>query len=188
VRNPVRKILGVTLVGMLGALFAMPMLAAGAQSDAAPEPPGDCKVLSLTPNPVDAFPQQVTMTGTAPNDVTMALYADGAPATPNGPGDVVSQTVTDNTFTLKYTVTAPTTLSANFTFGDQNAYTAGCPDPLGEVVFRVDVKAASATRPAAQALAFTGSSDTPSYVLIGIAAVVLGAVLLVAARRRSQAS
>ncbi len=184
-RNSVRKVLGVTLVGLLGAVFAVPMLAAGAQSD---EPPGDCVILSLAPNPVDSFPQQVTMVGTAPNDVTMALYADGVPAAPNGPGDVVSQTVADNSFTLKYTVTAATDLSANFTFGDENAYTAGCADPGGEVVFRVDVAAGSVTRPAARSLAFTGSSDTPTYVLIGVAALVFGAVLVVAARRRSQDS
>ena len=47
------------------------------------------------------------------------------------------------------------------------------------------VKAAEATK---SSLAFTGSSNTPSYVLIGIAALVLGAVLVVAARRRSQVS
>ncbi len=51
----------------------------------------------------------------------------------------------------------------------------------------VTVGAQEAARPAA-ALAFTGSSDTPSYVLIGIAAIVVGAVLVVAARRRSQVS
>ncbi len=45
-----------------------------------------------------------------------------------------------------------------------------------------------AAQPAAAALAFTGSSDTPSYVLIGIAAIVVGAVLVVAARRRSHLS
>jgi len=47
------------------------------------------------------------------------------------------------------------------------------------------VKAADVVKPAA-ALAFTGSNNTPSYVLVGIAALVLGAVLVIAARRRSQ--
>jgi LPXTG-motif cell wall-anchored protein len=111
------------------------------------------------------------------------LYANGVPAVA-GPGDVVSQLVTDGTFTLTYTVTAATDISVNFTYGNQNAYTAGCALPSGEVVVRVDVKATETARPAAS-LAFTGSSDTPSYVLIGIAAVVVGAVLVVAARRRS---
>jgi LPXTG-motif cell wall-anchored protein len=191
VRNPVRKFMGLALIGVFGALFALPMLAAGAQSGengVPPDPPGDCVILSVAPNPIPAFGTQVTVSGTAPNGVTMVLFADGNPATPNSGTDVVTQLVTDNTFTLKYTVNAAVDLSVNFTFGNQNAYTAGCATPGGEVVVRVDVAAAEVTRPAAQALAFTGSSDTPSYVLIGIAAVVLGAVLVVAARRRSQVS
>jgi LPXTG-motif cell wall-anchored protein len=59
------------------------------------------------------------------------------------------------------------------------------------VVRVVEVKGAAVTRPAvagAQALAFTGSNNTPSYVLVGIAALVLGAVLVIAARRRSRLS
>jgi LPXTG-motif cell wall-anchored protein len=192
----VRKFVGVALMGVLGALFALPMLAAGAQTNGStgtdgvpPAPPGDCVILSVAPNPVAAFPAQVTVTGTAPttDNTTVVLYADGVPATPNSGTDKVSQAVTDGTFTLLYTVTQATNLSVNFTFGNQNAYTAGCATPGGEVVVRVDVKASEAAKPApaAAALAFTGSSDTPSYVLIGIAAIVVGAVLVVAARRRS---
>jgi LPXTG-motif cell wall-anchored protein len=187
--------MGMALMGVLGALVALPMLAAGAQTNGStgtdgvpPAPPGDCVILSVTPNPVPGFPTQVTVTGTAPNtdNTTVVLYADGVPAVVNGAGDVVSQLVTDGTFTLKYTVTAATDISINFTFGNQNAYTSGCATPGGEVVVRVDVKATEAAKPAAAAaLAFTGSSDTPSYVLIGIAAIVVGAVLVVAARRRS---
>jgi LPXTG-motif cell wall-anchored protein len=200
VRNAVRKFMGVALVGVLGALFAMPMLGAGAQQNGSsgsngvpPDPPGDCVILSVTPNPIPAFGTQVTVTGTAPStdNTHVILYADGVPATPNSGTDVVEQDVTDGTFTLKYTVNSAVDLSVNFTFGNQNAYTAGCATPGGEVVVRVNVSPAVISRPpAAQAaaLAFTGSSDTPSYVLIGIAAVVLGAVLVIAARRRSQVS
>lgn len=195
-RNPVRKFVGVMVMGVLGALFAFSMLAASAQTNGStgtdgvpPAPPGDCTILSVTPNPVPGFPTQVTITGTAPttDNTTVVLYVNGAPAVPNGGGDIVSQPVTDGTFTLKYTVTAATDISVNFTYGNQNAYTSGCATPGGEVVVRVDVSPTSATRPAAS-LAFTGSSDTPSYVLIGIAAVVVGAVLVVAARRRSRVS
>jgi LPXTG-motif cell wall-anchored protein len=186
-------------MGALCALSVMPMLAAGAQTvpgegGAQPDPPGDCVILSVAPSPVPAFPTQVTVSGTAPNGVRMVLYADGVPAVPQAPSDVVVQDVTDNTFVLKYTVNQPTNLSVNFTFGTDNgtdnAYTAGCATPGGEVVVRVEVKAAEvkAARAKTAALAFTGSSDTPSYVLIGIAAVVLGAVLVVAARRRSRLS
>jgi LPXTG-motif cell wall-anchored protein len=35
-------------------------------------------------------------------------------------------------------------------------------------------------------LAFTGSSETPAYVFVGLAALVLGAVFVVAARRRAR--
>jgi LPXTG-motif cell wall-anchored protein len=188
--------MGVALMAVLGAL-ALPMLAAGAQTNGStgsdgvpPDPPGDCVILSVTPNPIAALGTQVTVTGTAPStdNTTVVLFVNGIPATPNGAGDVVTQPVTDGTFTLKYTVTAvPADLSVNFTFGNQNAYTAGCATPGGEVVVRVNVAAQEVARPAA-ALAFTGSSDTPSYVLIGIAAIVVGAVLVVAARRHKQVS
>jgi LPXTG-motif cell wall-anchored protein len=194
VRNPVRKIWGVALVGVLGALFAFPMLAAGAQSGeggVAPAPPGDCVILSVAPNPVPAFGTQVSITGTAPNGVTIVLFANGSPATANSGTDVVSQLVTDNTFSLKYTVNSAVDLSVNFTFGNQNAYTAGCATPAGEVVVRVDVAGQAVTRTPtaqAQALAFTGSNDTPSYVLVGVAALVVGGVLVVAARRRRSVS
>ena len=196
-RSTVRKFVGVALIGVLGALFAFPMLAASAQTNGStgtdgvpPDPPGDCVITSVTPNPVPSFPAQVTVTGTAPStdNTTVVLFANGSPAVANGATDVVSQAVTDGTFTLKLTVTAETDLSVNFTFGNQNAYTAICALPGGETVVRVVAEAAAVSRPAAQQLAFTGSSDTPSFVLIGIAALVVGAVLVIAARRRSQVS
>jgi LPXTG-motif cell wall-anchored protein len=180
VRNRGRKALGVALAGVLGALFAVPMLAAGAQTDETPAAAADCVILSVNPNPAAAG-QQVTVSGTAPNGADMVLYADGIPAVAKSATDVVTQLVTDNTFALRYTVDGPTELSANFTVGG-SAYVASCADPSGEVV--VKVAAASTNKPAG-ALAFTGSSDTPSYVLVGIAALALGAVLVVAARRRS---
>jgi LPXTG-motif cell wall-anchored protein len=203
VRNAVRKFVGVALVGLLGAL-ALPMLAAGAQtvttngstgSDGIPpDPPGVC-TFSVAPNPVDAFPTQVTISGVAPttDNTHVVLFANGSAATVQGAGDIVAtDPAPDGSYTLKYTVNAVVDLSVNFTFGNQNAYTSGCTGPGGITVVRVNVKAAEvarpATAPAAQALAFTGSSDTPSYVLIGIAAIVVGGVLVVAARRRKQVS
>ena len=60
------------------------------------------------------------------------------------------------------------------------------PEPGGIEAISIDTSAGS--RRGREVLAFTGSSDTPSYVLIGIAALVVGAVLVVAARRRSQVS
>jgi LPXTG-motif cell wall-anchored protein len=53
-----------------------------------------------------------------------------------------------------------------------------CAGAGGEVVIRVRAEAAT--------LAFTGSSsNTPTYVLIGIAAIVLGLVMVVGVRRRA---
>lgn len=180
-RSPVRKLMGVAVIGLLGALFASPLLSAGAQEfvpgEGAPPVPGDCVILSVTPNPVTAFPATVTMTGTAPNDVHMVLYVDGVPAS--------EQDVTNGTFSLSADLTQAADLSANYTYGNENAYTANCATPEGLNVVQVDPKSAEAN---AKSLAFTGSSNTPSYVLIGIAALVFGAVLVVAARRRSQVS
>jgi LPXTG-motif cell wall-anchored protein len=186
VRNPVRKFVGVALMGVIGALFALPMVAAGAQEvpgEGAPVAP-TCTILSTTPNPVTAFPADVTVTGTVQSGVHITLYGQ----TPPGTGTVValaSQDVTNDTFSLTANLTGETDLTVNFTYGTDNAYTSGCATPGGEVVVRV--KSNTATKPAAS-LAFTGSSDTPSYVLIGIAAIVVGAVLVVAARRRSHLS
>jgi LPXTG-motif cell wall-anchored protein len=210
VRKSVRKFVGVALMALLGVL-ALPMLAAGAQTNGStgsdgvpPDPPGAC-TFDVTPNPVASVPTQVTISGTAPtsDNTHVVLFVNGAPATANSPSDIVATNPNpDGTYTLRYTVTSVPAdgsglpLSVNFTFGNQNAYSAVCTGPGGITVIRVRVQTSPAevVRPApaaqaqAQALAFTGSSDTPSYVLIGIAAIVVGAVLVVAARRRSQVS
>ena len=88
----------------------------------------------------------------------------------------------DGSFTMTFVVPTSGTLTINYTFGGSgNAYVTGCTG--GEIAVLEAANAANAG-----ALAFTGSSNTPSYVLIGIAALALGAVLVVAARRRSQVS
>jgi LPXTG-motif cell wall-anchored protein len=150
-----------------------------------------CTILSTTPNPVTAFPVDVTVTGTVQSGVHITLYGQAVLSeNPLQLGPTValaSQDVTNDTFSLTANLTGPTNLSVNFTYGNENAYTSGCATPGGEVVVRVRANEASRPAPAA-ALAFTGSSDTPSYVLIGIAAIVVGAVLVAAARRRSHLS
>jgi LPXTG-motif cell wall-anchored protein len=70
-------------------------------------------------------------------------------------------------------------VSVNYTYGNKNAYVTGCTGPGGVTVLRAEGAAKAAN------LAFTGSSNTTTYVLIGAAAIVLGIVLVVAARRRS---
>jgi LPXTG-motif cell wall-anchored protein len=197
VRNAVRKFVGVALVGLLGAL-ALPMLAAGAQTDETTttttpiEVGGGCAVTVPPAATVNAG-TQVSISGTAPDGVTVVLFVDGVQAEKNAPTDVVLAVVTapsgstDGPWTLLYTPLTNVTLSVNFQSPGGNSYTAVCADNAGRTEFPVAL-AAQANRPAAAALAFTGSSDTPSYVLIGIAAIVVGAVLVVAARRRSQVS
>ena len=207
-RNAVRKFVGVALIGLLGA-FALPMLAAGAQTNGStgsngvpPDPPGAC-TFDVTPNPVAAVPTQVTITGTAPttDNTHVVLFVNGVAGDTRTAAPTSSRPTRPPTVATRCCTRSPASpadgsglpLSVNFTFGNQNAYSAVCTGPGGITVIRVKVQTSPAevVKPpaaAAQALAFTGSSDTPSYVLIGIAAIVVGAVLVVAARRRSQVS
>ena len=175
-RNPVRKLMGVAMVGVLGALFAMPMLAAGAVDPTLPIA-SDCS-FTVT----GTFPNFV-VAGTAPTDTTVTLYfqpdaggVDGPVATQPGPA-----------FSFNFVAPGPGNISVGYVTSAGNAYAATCSSVGGIVVVHVQAEAVQVIRPGA-ALAFTGSNDTPSYVLVGIAALVLGAVLVVAARRRSQVS
>jgi len=183
----------VALVGVLGALFAFPMLAAGAQEGGSPPPPGACTFAA---------------TGTAPGTVTGSVTApDGATQvivtfTPNAgeTGSPQSQTFPvpagGGTINFSFDVAVPGLVRANFSFGDGNAYSTGCSGPGGIEAVAINGattppsggEPAQAQTPRAAALAFTGSNNTPSYVLVGVAAVVLGAVLVMAARRRRQVS
>lgn len=172
VRNPVRKFVGVALVGVLGALFVMPMLSAGAQEA---QTAGDCtfSVTGTSPNFI--------VSGTAPAATTVTLYF--APDSGGGRGAVASQPGPN--FSFAFTAPSSGNISVGYVTTDENAYTAACATAAGLLAVHVDVGGENV---AVGPLAFTGSSDTPSYVLIGIAAVVIGAVLVVAARRRSQVS
>jgi LPXTG-motif cell wall-anchored protein len=189
VRKTVRKTVGVALIGVLGA-FAL-QASAGAQEVPPDTTPPSCVILSVTPATVPAGGGLVTATGTVGADVHLTLYAQTPPADPGPGGPVVAiadQDVAAGSFSISGNVSGASDITLGTSFGDENAYTGGCATPAGEVVVRVNVAGNEVTRPAAAALAFTGSSDTPSYVLIGIAAIVLGAVLVVAARRRSNLS
>jgi LPXTG-motif cell wall-anchored protein len=177
--------MGVAVVGVLGALFAMPMLSAGAQTV---DPAASlCTVTSVVPTEVPAGGGLVTVNGTAPEGSTVVFFFNGVAVTP-----AVTQVVgPDLQFSIGANVTPPGDVSVSF-FTAPGGYPLNpCLNVAGENVFRITVSPASVTRPpaaAAQALAFTGSNNTPSYLLVGVAALVLGAVLVIAARRRSQVS
>jgi LPXTG-motif cell wall-anchored protein len=174
----------VAVIAVFGALFALPMLAAGAQ-EGGPPPTPDCVIDNPTMTTV-TFPTTVTVSGTLSLPAHLTLFSQAPPET----GPVVSIQQQDFpagswSFTVN-NVAVPTAFSVGITFGNGNAYTGACANVAGSNT--VTVSAAEAASQPAAALAFTGSSDTPSFMLIGIAALVVGAVLVIAARRRSQVS
>jgi LPXTG-motif cell wall-anchored protein len=135
----------------------------------------------------------VTVTGHIDAPATLTMLAtpnNGAtPPSPTGPPVVLAnESIGAGNFSVSGVVHQTSTITLGITYGPEDAYAAACATTAGIQTFNVE--AATATRPPAPAaaLAFTGSSDTPSYVLIGIAAIVVGAVLVVAARRRKQVS
>jgi LPXTG-motif cell wall-anchored protein len=195
VRKSVRKFMGVAVLGALAALFALPMASAGAQEfipGEGPPPEPDCLITAFGPTLVAPgdFPVDVTVEGTVVENADLTLFAllEGQAE----PTQIAFQSVTPGPFSISGEVSGPATITIGVTYGPENAYAAACADENGLTTFEVESQGAArppaaAVTPAAQ-LAFTGSSDTPSYVLIGIAAIVVGAVLVVAARRRSHLS
>jgi LPXTG-motif cell wall-anchored protein len=177
-------------------LLALPMSVAGAQTNGSsgsngvpPDPPGACS-FSVTPTGAVAPGTVLTISGVAPttDNTTVFLFINGV--------QVASQVPAANgSYSFQHTVVEADfvngvmQISVNFTFGNQNAYTAVCTQVGGEATANIPILVAAneVVRPAA-ALAFTGSDDTPSFVLIGVAALVVGGVLVVAARRRKQVS
>jgi LPXTG-motif cell wall-anchored protein len=193
VRKSVRKFMGVAVLGALAALFALPMASAGAQEfipGEGPPPSPECAITSFSPaGPVGGFPVDVVVQGTVVEDATITLFALTPPATE--PVQLDEVTVGPGPFEVSGVVNGPSTITVGVTYGPENAYAAACADENGITSFPITLQAEEVVRPPAAAaaqLAFTGSSDTPSYVLIGIAAIVVGAVLVVAARRRSHLS
>jgi len=121
----------------------------------------------------------VTVSGVAPGNTTVSIFLDGALAatTPAAP-------VTGN-FSTQVFITASVEVSAAL-----DGYpSTPCIGVAGESVERsvgrdgeIIVGGVSTTR---RKLAFTGSSDSRPFVLLGVGAVCVGLVLVVAARRRS---
>ena len=181
VRNTVRKLMGVAVIGAIGAFAASPMLPASAGTMEAPASPGPCTFTVDS----SAFPGSVTVNGTVPGaDVHVNVFFQAAAG---GANNIVASTdlPTGGNFSLSFAPSGLGNVSVNYTYGNKNAYTTGCSGPGGITVEAAAVSRTNPTAATAAALAFTGSSNTPSYVLIGLAAIVLGIVLVVAARRRS---
>jgi len=172
-----KKILGVAAAGLV-AVLALASSAAAVETvpgegGVAPTSPGACSFI-VDPAGSTVFPINVTVTVTAPVGVTASLFLDGV--VKGGP------TVVPASGTVVYSnvnvASANVGISVNYTYGNKNAYTTVCSGAGGEVVIRVKAEAAT--------LAFTGSSsNTPTYVLVGIAAIVLGLVMVVGVRRRA---
>jgi len=172
VRRSIRMLtMSAVVVGTLGAFVGGSAVAASAQTTG--DTAEQCVVLSPAP-PLPAGAVQVK--GTAPIGSTVQFFDAAGTAGPTA--------VTDGSGNFLINVSnSPGQYSVNFTLQEGNGYASGCVDPAADVV----VKPVSVTTPAATAaaLAFTGSSETSTYVLVGLAALVLGTVLIVAARRRS---
>jgi hypothetical protein len=174
-----KKVMGVAAAGIV-AVLALASSAAAVEAipgegGVAPVSPGAC-VFSVTPAASQTFPVVVTVAGTAPVGVTATVFLDGVAK--GGPTVVGA----GGTFSFPG-ISVPssnTAITVNYTYGNKNAYTTVCANSLGDIVVRVKAESAAAT------LAFTGSnSNTQTYVLVGVAAIVLGLVMVVGVRRRA---
>ena len=164
------------ICGAIAAFAIVPLFASSAS--AADSGTAVC-TFKIVPNPVAGFPAQVHLEGTAPAGTTVSAFSGATPlvtATTDGSGNFVSSA---------FTLNGVTDISANFAVTSGNGYSTGCADPNGLSVIRV--QATSASQPV-QALAFTGSNNTTSIVLVGVAALIVGIVLTIGARRRSRTS
>jgi LPXTG-motif cell wall-anchored protein len=188
VRNPVRKFLGVALIGMLGVFVAAPAIA-GAQTTTTTLIPGVGIGSCTYTVPTTVAPNSpVTVSGSAPGGVTVQLFVGGA-ITPTQEQTLSGSpsTLVPFTFTFTAPATGSTSASVNYVYGGTgeaagNSYVADCIGDAGLVVTRISVGGEIVVRP----LAFTGSSNTPTYLLIGFGALAVGVVLVVASRRRSR--
>jgi LPXTG-motif cell wall-anchored protein len=176
VRNPVRKFVGVAVIGVMAAAFFAAASPAGAQTTTTVAQSCIFTVAPTTFPSGTTFPQNVTVSGTAaPDGATVTVFLNGIATTP-------TTTVVSGAFSVVISIPASGTVVS---VGLTAAYAGSCATPEGLPSVVVSAEAAQVQK---APLAFTGSSNTPSYVLIGIAALVLGMVLVVAARRRSQVS
>jgi LPXTG-motif cell wall-anchored protein len=145
----------------LGAVFLGGASIAGAQTT----PVFTCSyTLSSTTLPVGGGPVQVS--GTAPADTTVHIFVNGTEVT-----TAHSSATTGAWGPVTVTITATSTIAVSLT----NYPATPCVGPAS-----VSVEAA------AVALPRTGSNDTKPFVLAGVALLIVGAVLVMASRRRER--
>lgn len=121
----------------------------------------------------------VTVSGVAPGNTTVRVFLDGVLAATTQSAPVTG------TFSTQVFITASVEISVAL-----DGYpSTPCIGVGGESVEQdgnggngIIVGGVTATR---RSLAYTGSSDTRPFVLLGVGAVCVGLVLVVAARRRS---
>jgi LPXTG-motif cell wall-anchored protein len=132
---------------------------------------------SVSPTTLPPGGGTVTLTGVAPGSTVVRVFLDGQ----------LVATTTSAPVTGEWSVQIVITASAEITVALDGYPETPCIGVGGENVERnpqqssIIVGGATATR-----LARTGSSDTRPFVLIGLTAVCVGLVLLVAARRRTR--
>jgi hypothetical protein len=196
VHSSVRKITGLTILALLASSFAFASVATAAETD-----PGcafDVTATDANGARVDlsAVPGGTTKNIPASGDLQITVTglvsgaADGTQVSLVLDGDVQApQAVNSNgSFTIgPVAVTSPVEVGVQYSLGDGNLYTKVCVDPGGQTVVRVGGASASvAGASAARSLAFTGSSDATRNALLGLAALLLGTVLVIGTRRRKR--
>jgi hypothetical protein len=155
-----RKILGSLALGIL-TLLAIPTATAGAQTT------GSCS-FTVSPTTLPPTGGSVTVSGTAPAGSTITIFK-------NGVADGTTTAADNGSWSIVVSVNSTTDITVSF---GTNYPPAACLSGGAQAV-RVNVEAA-----AVRQLAFTGSSNTGLYVFGALAAITVGAVLVVAARRR----
>jgi len=183
--SSVRRLVGaVALATLVGGIALVDAASAGTM---APEKSGPCTYEivgqpGITTVETD-LPTTITVRVSAPATAHVSVFVSPLPSgTPVEFGPQVSTGAP-----LEFgpiAVSAPSSVTAGYTTADGSAYAASCSDPGGAAAIQVIAAGAGVNR--AAPLAFTGSDDTTTHVLIAAAAIVLGTVLVVGTRRRSR--
>jgi hypothetical protein len=186
VASSMRRLVGTATLAMLVGSFVFAGVA-GAGIMIPDEGPGPCTfevVGSSGSATLDVgFPHDVSISVTAPADVDVSVFISTLPAgTPVEYGPETSSGAPMAFGPVQ--LLAPSSITAGYTTTDGSAYTATCSGPGGVAAIQVLAAAANVVDSGTRPLAFTGSDDTTTHVLIAAAAIVLGTVLVVGTRRR----